>query len=102
VSLNLKFQGIVSACTPPASEPTSFENLPQSFTVFNLHKQRHKSFRTSNLIERFNQELKRRSKLVRIFSNKDSCLRLLSAVALEFHENWLDQRSLFNKHDLRH
>lgn len=89
-----------------ASEPKlvewADENIPQSFAVFSLPKPLHKSLRTSNLIERFNQELKRRSKLVRIFPNEESCLRLLSAVALEFHEDWLAQRRLFNTHDLTH
>jgi len=86
------------------SEPKLVEwadqNIPQGFTVFNLPKSLHKKFRTSNLIERFNQELKRRSRLVRIFPNEPSCLRLLSAVALEFHEDWLSQRRFFSSHDL--
>ena len=63
------------------------ENTPQNFDVFSLSKKLHKSFRTSNLIECFNQELKRRSNLVRNFPNEESCLCLLSAVAFEFHED---------------
>ena len=86
------------------SEPKLVEwadqNIPQGFAVFALPKPLHIKFRTSNLIERFNQELKRRSKLVRIFPNEDSCLRLLSAVALEFHEDWLSERRLFSTNDL--
>ncbi len=42
-----------------------------------------------------NQELKRRSRVVRIFPNEASCLRLLSAVALEIHEDWLSGRRFF-------
>ncbi|MFC1617558.1 IS256 family transposase [Candidatus Margulisiibacteriota bacterium] len=68
------------------------DNIPEGFNVFNLPKHLRKQLRTSNLIERMNQELKRRSRVVRIFPNEAACLRLLSAVALEIHEDWLTGR----------
>jgi putative transposase len=68
------------------------DNIPQGFTVFEQHKTHRKHLRTTNPIERFNQELLRRSKVVRIFPNEVACLRLMSAVLLEFHEDWLDGR----------
>ena len=49
----------------------------------------HKRLRTSNMIERVNQELKRRSKVVRIFPNPASCVRLFSALLKEWHEDWV-------------
>ena len=92
-------------CAPCRIEIPGFIDLldqyePQGFAVFSLPKPLHKKFRTSNLIERFNQELKRRSKSIRIFPNENSCLRLLSSLALEFHEEWLDERRLFSADDL--
>jgi putative transposase len=48
----------------------------------------HKRLRTSNMIERVNQELKRRSKVVRIFPNPKSCQRLFTALLKEWHEDW--------------
>ena len=39
--------------------------------------------RTTNGLERFNQELKRRSRVVRIFPNREACLRLVTALAVE-------------------
>lgn len=48
----------------------------------------HKRLRTTNMIERVNQELKRRSRVVRIFPNPNSCLRLFSALLKEWHEDW--------------
>jgi len=63
-------------------------NIPDGFQIFNLPRHLHKKLRSSNLIERFNQELKRRSSVVRIFPNEDACLRLLSAILLELHEDW--------------
>ena len=77
-------------------------NIQDGFTVFNLPKSLRKKLRTTNLIERLNQELKRRSRVVRIFPNEDSCLRLLSAVALEIHEDWLTGRRFFNDECLIH
>ena len=44
-----------------------------------------------------NQELKRRSNVVGVFPNEEACLRLLSAVALKIHENWLTGRRCFSE-----
>ena len=52
----------------------------------------HKSLRTTNMLERVNQELKRRSTVVRIFPNPTSCLRLFSALLKEWHEDWVHGR----------
>lgn len=52
----------------------------------------HKRLRTTNMVERINQELKRRSKVVRIFPNASSCRRLYSALLKEWHEDWVDGR----------
>ena len=46
--------------------------------------------------ERLNQELKRRTHVVRIFPNAESCLRLIRALAVETHENWLEATRYLN------
>ena len=46
--------------------------------------------KSTNMLERLNQELKRRTHVVRIFPNAASCLRLVRALAVETHENWLE------------
>lgn len=71
-------------------------NLPQGFQVLALDPLYRRSLRTSNLIERFNREIKRRSSVVRIFPNMDSCLRLVSAVLIEFNDDWSTARRLFS------
>ena len=48
--------------------------------------------RSTNGLERFNQELKRRTRVVRIFPNADACLRLVSALSMEQSEEWLSGR----------
>ena len=44
-------------------------------------------------LERLNQELKRRTLVVGMFANAESCLRLVRALAVQMHENWLAARA---------
>jgi putative transposase len=60
----------------------------------------HKRLRTTNMIERVNQELKRRSKVVRIFPNTSSCRRLFSALLKEWHEDWVYGRKYLDMEQL--
>jgi len=53
------------------------------------------------MLERLNEEIKRRTHVVRIFPNPESCLRLVRALAVEIHENWLEQHRYLNMDDLR-
>ena len=53
------------------------------------------------MLERLNEEIKRRTHVVRIFPNAESCLRLVRALAVETHENWLEQHRYLNMDDLR-
>ena len=46
------------------------------------------------MLERLNQEIKRRTHVVRIFPDAASCLRLVRALAVETHENWLESDPL--------
>ena len=48
--------------------------------------------RSSNGLERFHQELERRTRVIRIFPNRKSCLRLVTALAMEQSEEWLTGR----------
>lgn len=66
------------------------EQIEETFTFYRLPHTHHKHLKSTNLLERFNQELKRRSLVVRIFPNDASCLRLIRALAAEQHEEWLD------------
>lgn len=62
------------------------------------HRQR---IRTTNGLERFNQEIKRRTRVVRLFPNRKSCLRLVTALAVEQSEEWITGRRYLDMEELR-
>ena len=64
------------------------ENLPQGFTVFTLPSAHQQRMRTSNALERVNQELKRRTRVARVFPNEKFLLRLISALLAETSDDW--------------
>ncbi|MCP4445849.1 MAG: IS256 family transposase, partial [Myxococcales bacterium] len=47
-----------------------------------------KKMRTSNLLERLNKEIGRRTRVATMFPNQASCLRLVSAILIETSEEW--------------
>lgn len=63
-------------------------NISQGLTVFSFPTQHQKKLRTSNLAERINKEIKRRTRIVGIFPNENACLRLISALLIEIDEEW--------------
>jgi putative transposase len=62
--------------------------IPEGLTVFNFPESHRRRIRTSNLLERVSQEIKRRTRVIRIFPNQQSCLRLVSAILMEISEDW--------------
>jgi len=64
------------------------ENIPQGLTVFMLPASQRRRLRTSNLIERLNREIKRRTRVVCLFPNEAAVLRLISAILSELSEEW--------------
>ena len=64
------------------------QNIPEGLTIFQFPEEYHKKLRTSNIIERVNKEIKRRTQVVSIFPNEASCLRLVTAIVLEISDEW--------------
>ncbi len=64
------------------------DNIPESLTIFTRPKEHHKRLRTSNMAERVNKEIRRRTKVVGIFPNEASCLRLITSVLSEISDEW--------------
>ena len=71
------------------------QNVPESFTVFTLPKEHRRYLRTSNLAERVNQEIKRRTRVARIFPNPKSLLRLVSALLADISDDWETSSKLY-------
>ena len=64
------------------------ENLPEGFAIFAFPESHRRLLRTTNGLERVNQEVRRRTRVCRHFPNEASCLRLVSAVLMEISEEW--------------
>lgn len=77
------------------------ENIEETFAFYRLPREHHKHLRSTNMLERLNQELKRRTHVVRIFPNEESCLRLVRALAVEIHEGWIEGTRYLNMELLR-
>lgn len=72
------------------------ENIEETFTYYRLPRQHHKHLKSTNMLERLNEEIKRRTWVLRIFPNTASCLRLVRALAVEIHETWLEGSRYLN------
>lgn len=77
------------------------ENIEETFTFYRLPPPHHKHMKSTNMLERLNEEIKRRTHIVRIFPNEASCLRLVRALAVEQHEEWIEGTRYLNM-DLWH
>ena len=76
------------------------DGFESSMTVMLLPVGLRRYYRTSNHIERLNKELKRRSKVIGVFPNEDSLLRLMGSVLIELHDAMLVGRAIFSKDSL--
>jgi transposase-like protein len=65
-------------------------NIGETLTFYRLPRAHHKHMKSTNILERLNEEIKRRTPVVRIFPNTDACLRLIRALCVETHEAWLE------------
>jgi putative transposase len=72
------------------------ENIEETLTYFSLPQAHHKNMKSTNMLERFNEEIRRRTRVVRIFPNEASCLRLVRALVVEQHESWQQDNRYIN------
>jgi putative transposase len=72
------------------------ENIEQTLSFYKLPRPHHKHLKSTNMLERLNEEIKRRTLVVRIFPDANSCLRLIRALAVETHENWIEATRYLN------
>ena len=68
------------------------EHIEECLSCLAFPESHRRRIRTTNGLERLNQEIKRRTRVVRIFPNREACLRLVTALAVEQSEEWLTGR----------
>ena len=97
-SAQARLKTLVDAYSKSAPKLSAWmeDNLPQGFAVFSLPTAHQCRMRTSNAIERVNQELKRRTRVASLFPNEASLLRLISALLCEISEEWLTGKIYLN------
>lgn len=77
------------------------ESIHETLTFYALPVQHHKHLKSTNMLERLNEEIKRRTHIVRIFPNEAACLRLVRALCVETHEGWMESHRYLNMDFLR-
>jgi putative transposase len=76
------------------------EHIEECLSCLAFPESHRRRIRTTNGLERLNQEIKRRSRVVRIFPNERSCLRLVTALAVEQSEEWITGRRYLDMGEL--
>ncbi len=66
----------------------------EMLAVYALPEHHRTRMRSTNMLERLNEEIKRRTRVIRIFPNEASCVRLISALAMETNEEWTGRKYL--------
>ena len=77
------------------------EHIEECLSCLAFPKSHRRRIRTTNGLERLNQEIKRRTRVVRIFPNRQVCLRLVTALAIEQSEKWLTGRRYLDMRELK-
>jgi putative transposase len=77
------------------------EHIEECLSCLAFPESHRRRIRTTNGLERLNQEIKRRSRVVRIFPNRESCLRLVTALAVEQSEEWITGRRYLDMQELK-
>lgn len=77
------------------------DNIEETLSFYRFPLGHHKHIKSTNMLERLNEEIRRRSRVVRIFPNEASCLRLIRALAVETHENWIEAHRYLDMNLLR-
>lgn len=76
------------------------EHIEECLSCLAFPESHRRRIRSTNGLERVNQEIRRRSRVVRIFPNRGSCLRLVSAVVAEISEEWVTGKRYLNMAEL--
>jgi putative transposase len=78
------------------------EHVEECLSCLYFPESHRRRIRTTNGLERLNQEIKRRTTVVRIFPNREACLRLVTALAMEQSEEWVTGRRYLDMEELKY
>ncbi len=67
-------------------------NMSEGFAFYSFPRTHWKMIRTVNVVERLNQEIKRRTKVARLFPHEASCERLVASIAIGLNEDWVSDK----------
>jgi transposase-like protein len=84
------------AATAPGAVATLDAGFEDATAVLALPEAYRQRLRTTNLVERTNEEIRRRERVIRIFPNRDSVIRLLGALLMEQDEAWTTGKRYFD------
>lgn len=76
------------------------DNVPEGFAAFELPPKHQRRLRTTNVLERLNREVARRTKVATLFPNDASLLRLVTAIVMEISEDWETGRCYLSMEDV--
>ncbi len=76
------------------------EHVEECLACLAFPESHRRRIRTTNGLERLNQEIERRTRVVRIFPNGEACLRLVTALAVEQSEEWVTGRRYLDMREL--
>jgi putative transposase len=65
------------------------QGFEDSFQYTSSNSTRYNRLKSTNLLERLNQEIRRREKVVRIFPNVESAERLIGSMLIDIDEDWI-------------
>lgn len=85
--------------TAPKLSEWMENSIPEGLTVFNFKVSHRVRLRTTNLAERVNREIKRRTNIVNIFPNVASCERLITGILIEINEGWGNEQTYLSMKD---
>ena len=80
----------------PKSMDCLEEGFEESLTILSFSRKYRVRLRSTNSQERLNEEVRRRERVIRIFPNEDSAIRLIGALLSEFHEQWSTGKKYFD------
>ena len=80
----------------PTAVETLEEGIEDSLQFFNFKEIDHRKISSTNILERLNREIRRRTKVVGIFPSMDSYIRLVTSYMIEYSEDWSSGRSYIN------